>query len=130
MAIEDFTSQLQVLQDQLESHGDADLQLSETAKRDYIDAIEDFRTELKSKRDMAASSRFGDGFLVGGYSSVDSVQVGGFPSAQETARLLHRNVVGADGICAKLDKYIEYLDEFEETVSACFSRMQAEDQSI
>lgn len=131
MAIEDFTNQLQALQEQLEEHGDPDLQLSPDVKRRYDQAIGRFITELEEARDMAANSRFGSGFRVGSWGSpYGGVCVGGFSSAQATAEFVHRNVVGADGFCTILDKYIEYLGEFKETVNACFSRMQAEDEGF
>jgi hypothetical protein len=112
MAIEDLTNQLTMLKEQ----GPPDLEMSVETRDSYVRLIQDFRAELKVQRDKAVR-------LDGIYYP------GGYPSAELTRTRLQQNVVGLDGILAIIDKYMKYLDEFEATVNAAFTRMQALDQS-
>jgi hypothetical protein len=109
MPIEDLTAQLKVLK----SNGPADLELSESARNDYVGLIQDFRRELKTQRDKVA-----------GLQSLGFP--GTIPSAELTQRRLMVNVIHPEGMLPTLDKYIDYLDELEATVNAAFKRMQAE----
>lgn len=112
MAIEDLTNQLK----QLKEHGEADLQLSEFARDQYLATIRDLRGVIKTQRDKAYNLR-----VMG--------QPGAYTSAQETKNRLLLNVTGFDGIVETLDKYLDYLDAFEATVNAAFKRLHGEDQA-
>jgi hypothetical protein len=93
--------------------GGKDLQLSESARQNYVNHIQTFRTKLATQRDNAGR--------------LDEYQeVGGFNSAQQTKFQLQQDAVEVVDV---LTNYISYLDELEKAVNAAFSRFQAEDQS-
>jgi hypothetical protein len=110
MAIEDLTGQLK----QLKEHGEADLQLSPAIKEQYVAAIQTFRGVLEEQRDKARELRY-------------LPYPGGYASAYETKNRLLLNVQDTDGIVATLNKYIDYLNEFEATVNAACKRLHGED---
>lgn len=110
-AIEDLTTGLT----QLKEHGEADLQLSDFIRDQYVAAVQDFRGVLQDQRDKILGLR-----TLG--------NPGGYDSAVETRNRLVLNVVETDGVLDTLDKYIAYLDEFEATVNAAFKRLHGEDQ--
>ncbi|MGV0744130.1 hypothetical protein [Mycolicibacterium sp. XJ870] len=109
MAIEDLTYQLTALK----QGGQPDLQLSEAARDDYVNAIKEYRQALVEQRDNVLVLN-------------DLGNAGGYRSAQQTKQELELNAVGLVSIYESLNKYVEYLDELEETVNAAFKRMQAE----
>jgi len=97
-----------------ESVGGKDLQLSPAAHHNYIKLINEYRAALTEQYRNA--TRLAD------YGNVPNLA-----SARHTKSNLTNDVHGADGLLAKLKNYMNYLDEFENTVNAAFSRMQAED---
>jgi hypothetical protein len=108
--------QLKLQMSALKESGPPDLQLSESAHREYTGLIHTYRSELKAQRDKAISlANLGN--------------VGNWGSAQQTRAELVLGVSGPKGIVTILDKYLTYLDEFEATVDAAYKRMQAEDQA-
>jgi hypothetical protein len=112
-SIDDLTNGMKQL---TKSGAGKDLQLSAAAQQNYTNLISTYRTALNAQRTKAAGlANYGN--------------VGGFFSAQQTKFQLTYDVTGPDGVLATLDKYMSYLDEFEKTVNAAFSRMQAEDKS-
>lgn len=111
MAIEDLTDQLK----QLKEHGEADLQLSPLMRGQYVAAINDFRGALETQRDKIRDDLR------------DLGNPGGYASAQETKNRLLLNIQDTDGILAILNKYIDYLDEFRDTVNAACKRLHGED---
>jgi hypothetical protein len=92
------------------------LQLSESTRDKYLGIIATYRSALIEQRDRA--------FEIGRLGSP-----GSYDSAWGTKTRLELNVYADDGFCAVIDKYIEYLNQFEDTVNASCSRMLAEDQS-
>lgn len=107
--------QLKMQMSQLKEFGQPDLQLSESAHRDYIALIKEYRSALQEQRDKVV-----------GLATLGNV--GNWQSAQQTRAELILDVTGPKGILITLDKYLAYLDEFEATVNAAFNRVQAEDQ--
>jgi hypothetical protein len=117
VAIEDLTNQLK----QLKEHGEADLQLSPAMREQWVWAIRDFRGALQAQRDKITGTG-GNGENLKNLGGP-----GGYWSAVETRNRLLLNIDGTDGILAILDKYIDYLDEFEATVNAACKRLHGED---
>ena len=91
-----------------------DLRFSETARQSYINQIQEYRTALTEQYNTAA------GLAEYGHP-------GEFASALDTKSNLIKDVHGADGFLARLKNYINYLDDFENTVNAAFKKIQAED---
>jgi hypothetical protein len=111
MAIEEFTNQMKALRES--SSADADLSISPAAKSAYLEAITAFRSVLSTEKGKLAS-------LAG------LLEPGNLHSAQQTKKELVADVNGPDGIIQKLEEYIAYLDEFEQTVTDVADRFMAE----
>ena len=93
-----------------------DLKLSPTAAKEYTALIRNYRGELHKARAKAEKlTTYGN--------------VGEFYSAVQTMEQLTQDVTGPDGFLASLDKYIAYLDQFEDAVNAACKRIAAEDNA-
>jgi hypothetical protein len=117
-SLADLTNQMKQLAQSLAQSGGSggkDLRLSETAHQNYINLIKEYRTALAEQYNKAASL-------------ADYGHPGQFASALHTRSNLINDVHGPDGALARLKNYMDYLDEFENTVNAAFKKMQAEDQ--
>jgi hypothetical protein len=111
LSLGDLTNQMKKL---AQSSGGKDLRLSETAHQNYINLIKEYRTALSEQYQKAASL-------------ADYGHPGGFASALHTKSNLTNDVHGRGGFLEHHKKYMDYLDEFENTVNAAFKKMQAED---
>lgn len=102
---------------QLTQSGGKDTQFTDAARQKIIELITAFRNKLTEQRGKAAAlANYGD--------------VGGLFGANDAKSRLADSVTGQpDGLLAVLDKYVSYLDQFEKTVNAAFTRMQAEDNA-
>jgi hypothetical protein len=109
--IAELTNQMKQL---AQSGGGKDLQLSEETHQNYINLIQEYRAALTEQYNKAATL-------------ADYGHPGNFPSALHTKSELINDVHGHNGVLARLKAYLDYLDEFENTVNSAFVRMQAED---
>lgn len=91
----------------LKDHGPADLMLSPETRDKYLKIIEDFRTSLADQRTkMNWLRNYGN--------------VGAFSSALQTKANLELDVTQAQ---IATDKYIAYLDAFEDTIKKAADRL-------
>ncbi len=108
MSIGDLTNQMKSLQ------SSTTLELSEAVMNLYIARIATFRDALKTEQ-----GKLKDLFIV--------ENVGGVQSAGQLRDELNLNINdSAQGIWYKLQAYINYLDEFENTVKAAAGKLLAE----
>ena len=108
MSIGDLTNQMKSLQ------SSTTLELSEAVMNLYIARIATFRDVLKAEQ-----GKLKDLFIV--------ENVGGVQSAGQLRDELNLNINdSAQGIWYKLQAYINYLDEFENTVKAAAGKLLAE----
>jgi hypothetical protein len=105
-SLEDLTHSMK----QLKDSGEADVKLSKETRDKYVALIKNFRTALKAERDN-----------LNGLEALGNA--GTFASATQTKSNLQSNVVDTGGIQKTLDKYLDYLDEFEATVKKSCDRI-------
>jgi hypothetical protein len=99
------------------SGGGKDLRLSEAARQNYLNLIQEYRTELTQHLNKIATL-------------TDYGNVGQFASANHTKSTFKNDVHDPRGAHPVLQSFIDdYLEQFENTVNAACSRTQAEDQS-
>jgi hypothetical protein len=111
-SIDDLMSGMQ----QLTKSGAKDTTLTVPGRNEYAKVIKDYRNTLTEVRTKAAKL-------------VDYGNVGDFWSAVQTRTQLVEDVTGTGGFLASLDGYIAYLEQFENTVTAAFNRIHADDKS-
>lgn len=105
-SISDLTSQLKQLQD----NGPVDLKLSPETEAAYLGILANFRNALQNElNNMVNMGSLGN--------------PGSLPSAMQTKQNLDLDVNGLTGIVQAMTQYLNYLDEFETTVSKATSRL-------
>lgn len=105
-SISDLTSQLKQLQD----NGPGDLKLSPETEAAYLGILANFRNALQNElNNMVNMGSLGN--------------PGSLPSAMQTKQNLDLDVSGLTGIVQAMTQYLNYLDEFETTVSKATSRL-------
>ncbi|MCV7029326.1 hypothetical protein [Mycobacterium sherrisii] len=105
-SISDLTSQLKQLQD----NGPVDLKLSPETEAAYLGILANFRNALQNElNNMVNMGSLGN--------------PGSLPSAMQTKQNLDLDVSGLTGIVQAMTQYLNYLDEFETTVSKATSRL-------
>ena len=95
---------------EIKDNGPADVKLSTQTRDQYLKVIGDFKTALQSQRD-----------------SMNNIQPLGDPgtltSAMQTKANLELDVHGPGGIVETVDKYLNYLSAFEQTVNEAATRL-------
>jgi hypothetical protein len=104
--IDEYTSNLKSIQDD----GPADVKLSAETRDQYLKVIQTFRSALQVERqNMNGPDPIGN--------------VGGYQSANQTKSNLHVDVAGLGGMQDTMDKYLNYLDEFETTIKKAADKL-------
>lgn len=112
-SITNLTNQMKQL---AESAPGKEFQMSEASHQQYMSLINEYRTALNEQ--ISNATQLAD------YGNVPNLA-----SAHHTKSFLTNDVHGPAGLLPQLKEYIAYLDEFEKTVNAAFSRMQAADDA-
>jgi hypothetical protein len=113
-SIEELTYGIKQLREQFDTRDT--FQMSAEVHADYIAAIRGFRDKISELRTKAEGLvKFGDPGLL--------------KSSQRMRSQMIENVHGPGGFLERLDKYVAYLVEFQETVNAAFNRFRAHDQA-
>jgi hypothetical protein len=95
---------------QLAKTGQPDVKLSTATRDQYLKIITDFRSLIEWERQkMPSISTIGN--------------VGSLNSADQTKKNLQLDMTGASGIEQTTDKYIKYLDAFENAVKKAADRL-------
>jgi hypothetical protein len=94
----------------IQKNGKADLKLSSATRDKYLSIISNFRSALQAQQ-KAIAGLPGLGFP------------GELASAGQTKQNLELDVTGLTGIEPAVNKYLDYLDEFEKTVKAAADKL-------